>query len=91
MILGGKHILTAAGARMSTVRKPCRVLTFRLASDADDCKFGDATLVSNDDEYGFLQADESWTFGPNAGTIDPYDLYLKGTAGEVVTWVGLGI
>ena len=91
MIVGGKHILTAAGARLNATRQPCRVITFRLESGADDCTFGDSGLVNGEDQFGFLQADESWTFGPDAGTIDPYDLYVKGTAGNTITWVGLTI
>ena len=36
----------------------------------------------------YLKTDESLTF-PNVGTIRPSDIYLKGTADDVVQWIGV--
>lgn len=36
-----------------------------------------------------LKADESWTLGPNCGTLHTTEVWIKGTAGEVVKWGGI--
>lgn len=87
MIVGDKHTMTADMQRIASTSNPCRVLTIRLSTGSSDIFFGDSTGKI----FGYLNADESWTWGPNAGTIDPYDLYVKGTAGDIMYWSGIPV
>jgi hypothetical protein len=84
------HTVTAAWKRLEAGNtEPYSTLTIRLASDDSDIRIGFEDENGNVKEGGpHLQADESWTFGPNAGTITPNDLFISGTADDKVTWVG---
>jgi len=89
---GGEHIVTAAWKRLDPSSVGFRVLTFRLeTSAAANIRFGVRTVTDENKDCMFLKADESWTFGPNAGTIRPSDIWIKGTAGDVVNWVGVKV
>lgn len=87
MLVGGRYTVTAASAPITTTRYPCRVLTIRLGTGSGTLTFGN----SKGEEFGYLLADESWTWGPNAGTVDPADIYVKGTAGNLLHWVGISV
>ena len=87
MLVGGRHVVTAAFNPITTDRYPCRVLTIRLFTGSGNLTFGN----KDGDEFGYLLADESWTWGPNAGTIDPSQIYVKGTAGDTLYWVGVAV
>lgn len=91
MIVGGRHIVSATAKKLTPGNNYCRVLTIRLYTGADNIEFGDATLASGGDPFGYLQADESWTWGPNAGTVNTAELYIKGTAGNSLYWVGIPV
>jgi len=91
-MIGGEHTVAAAAAVLNSDDTPCRVLTIRLESDAaGDCYFGLSTVTTEAHRHGFLEAGESWTFGPySAGTgIRPSEVYIIGTAGDVLFWNGL--
>ena len=86
VLKGGRHTIAAAPKLLNSADPTgFRILTIRLASGSSDVYFGD----SQGNVWGFLQADESWTFGPNSGTVRPTDLYLWGTAGDILYYVGI--
>ena len=91
MIVGGTHTISATATQLTANNVPCRVLTIRLYTGSGNCDFGDSTLASGQPAFGYLQADESWTWGPNAGTINPNEIYVKGTAGDVLYWCGVPV
>jgi len=84
------HVVTAAWKALdATNANGYRFLTIRLASDDSDIKIGVKDVNGVVKEGGpHLQADESWSWGPNAGTIRPSEIYIKGTAGDLVSWIG---
>ena len=82
--------LTASFEKMSDIDTPLRELTFRVQESATSSVpwgvlKGDGTVK----QVNYLKTDESWTIGPSAGTVRPSDIYVKGTAGDVVWWAGV--
>lgn len=90
MLVGGKHTVSSTATPLTAQSYNCRVLTIRLYTGAGDIEFGDSTLA-NGQAFGYLQADESWTWGPNAGTIDTSKIYIKGTVGDTLYWTGVPV
>jgi hypothetical protein len=90
ILRGGRHTVAATLTKLADNDTGFRVLTFRLASGATtDIQWGVVDEDGNPEVCMFLQADESWTIGPNAGTVRPSDIYILGTAGDIVHWVGV--
>ena len=86
---GGEHIVTAAWKQLDPSDDGFRLLTFRLEENAASAiRIGVKTATGEIKDVMYLKAIESWTFGPNAGTIRPSKIYLKGTANDVVNWIG---
>ena len=90
IIDAGSHVVTAAWKQLdSTNPNVFRFLTIRLQSDATtDVYIGVIDTNGSMKQGPHLQADESWSFGPNAGTIRTTEIYIKGTAGDTVTYIG---
>jgi hypothetical protein len=91
MIVGGVHTVSATATQITDIPTPCRVLTVRMYTGTSDIEFGGEGFGAGGNPCGFLQADESWTWGPNAGTIDPANIYVKGTAGDKLYWCGVPV
>ena len=91
MIVGGRHIVSATATPLTAEKNYCRVLTIRLFTGSGNVEFGDATLAAGKHAFGYLAADESWTWGPNAGTVNTNEIYVKGTAGNSLYWVGIPV
>ena len=93
ILAGGSHTVTVAWKKLDTATQGFRVLTMRLEDNAA----GNVTIglknkfgwVETTDCY--LKTDESWTFGPNAGTIRPSEIYLSGTADDKVGYIGVKV
>jgi hypothetical protein len=86
-LAGGVHTVSATAKKLDENADGVgfRMLTIRLTSGATT----DITFGNSAGQFMFLQADESWTFGPNAGTIRPEDIYIVGTAADTVDWCGI--
>ena len=86
------HIVAATWKKLDEDDQGFSVLTFRL-------QIGAATAIEwgTLDENGnikvgpFLKAEESWTLGPAAGTVHLNEVYIKGTAGDHVSWGGIKV
>lgn len=86
----GAHTVAATWTRMSSDDRGMRQLTFRLDADADSDNEIEWYFDGEDpDDAMYLLADESWTIGPNAGTVKPNEIWIKGEAGNVVKWAGI--
>ena len=84
---GGEHIVTAAWKQLNASDTTAfRQLTVRAEDDAASNIKLSADGVNI---HGYMKTDESWTFGPNAGTITPQELWLSGTAADVIYYLGI--
>jgi len=84
---GGYHTVTAAWTMLNQFDTTAfRQITVRAE---DDAAGNIALSCDGSEQHGYLKTDESWTFGPNAGTVTPRDIWLKGTAGDVVYYMGV--
>ncbi len=90
---GGSHTVTVAWKKLDTSSQGFRVLTMRVEDNAaGNVAIGLLNLNNDVENTGtYLKTDESWTFGPNAGTIKPEDIYLSGTAADVVGYIGIKV
>jgi len=87
MIVGGRHNVSATPKQLTDERVCLRVLTIRLVTGAGNIIFGD----KDGNVFGFLKAEESWTWGPNAGTVYTDKLYISGTADDTLYWTGIEV
>jgi hypothetical protein len=94
-MIGGQHTVQASPTQLSNNDRVCRSITIRLDINDSQLFFADADNASTSTATGYLTATatagESWTFGPlDAGSgIRASDIYLWGTAGDKVYWVGV--
>ena len=90
---GGSHTVTVAWKKLDPSSQGFRVLTIRVEDNAaGNVAIGFLNINGDVETSGtYLKTDESWTFGPNAGTIKPEDIYLSGTAADVVGFLGMKI
>ena len=95
-MIGGQHTVAAAAAQLDSSTIACRILTIRLEPGASILYFGgDDVDPAPANAHGYLTATatsgESWTFGPyDTGTgIRPSEIYIVGTADDVLFWNGL--
>ena len=92
IIDGGIHTISASWKKLDESNQGFRVLTFRNQTAATTAiEWGVLSKSGSVGKVMFLKADESWTLGPDAGTIRPSDIYIRGTAGESVFWVGVTV
>ena len=85
----GKHVVAAAWKALDAENPTgYRFLTIRLASDDTDINIGVKNKNGAIKQGPHLQADESWSWGPNAGTILTTEIYIMGTAGDEVYYIG---
>ena len=96
MELGGQHTIAATATALDSSNTPCRILTIRLELGASICYFGNSDLtIAPTNAHGYLVASatagESWTFGPfDIGSgIKPSEIFIVGTADDVLFWNGL--
>jgi hypothetical protein len=92
-MIGGQHTVAASAKALdSTVTTACRQITIRANAGTSIMYFGgsDVTAVPAN-AHGYLNAGESWTFGPfSPGSgIKPSDIYIIGTASDVLFWSGI--
>jgi len=86
---GGTHTIATTYTKLDDSDQGFRVLTIRVEDNAvGNVAIGLLGKDGSKQTTVYLKTDESWTFGPNAGTIRPEDIYLKGTANDVVGWIG---
>ena len=88
-LAGGSHTVAAPWKLLTEEDSTAyRQLTIRVednaAGNVEVSLDGDTTVM-------FLKTDESFTFGPDAGTVTPKDLYLKGTAADIVYYLGVPV
>ena len=93
MKLGGEHTISGTAKRLDDSSVPCRLITIRLDVGASPCYFGNADADVGGQRHGYLTATEtegeSWTFGPyQNGGLRPQELYIFGTAGDILFWDG---
>lgn len=89
---GGPHIVSATYKALDDTAQPFRVLTVRLAASAGNIEFGLKNETGVVESTGiFLKAEESWTFGPDCGSITPRDIFIKGTAGNNAGYFGVKV
>lgn len=85
---GGSLTLTTSYVQLNATVEYYVQLTIRVEDDAA----GNVSISTDGtNEHFYLKTDESLTFGPNTGTIATTDLYLKGTADDVVSYIGVEI
>ncbi len=86
----GKHTVAGTWKALDADSKTAfRFLTWRVDSGMSDIRWGVKDVNGDFKEGPHLQADESWSLGPNAGTIRPSEsVYIKGTAGDVIHYGG---
>jgi hypothetical protein len=85
----GQHTVSASWKALDANNtNGFRVLFMRLNSGMSDVNWGVKDVNGEFKEGPHLQADESWTFGPNAGTIYTTEIFIKGTAGDSMTYGG---
>lgn len=92
MLIGDEHTVKASATILANNDQPCRLLTIRLESGAaGDVMFGNSDVTSGANRHGFLAAGESWTFGPYTfgSGIRPSEIYVVGTADDLLFWNGL--
>ncbi len=88
----GEQTITAAFKAVDADRPSpygYRQLTIRLQVSGTTGRIGVKDVYGGFKGGPHLKADESWTWGPNAGTIFPSQIYFKGTAGERLGWTGV--
>jgi len=84
-LAGGVHTVAATPTVLEDDDTGFRQLTIRLEDDATT----NITFGNKAGQFMYLKTDESFTFGPNAGTIRPKDIYIQGTAADVVYYTGI--
>ena len=85
---GGNHTVTAAYAQISTTDDNAyRQLTVQNPNASD----GNGMWISFDGavDMGYIPPDRAWTWGPNAGTIKPTEIWIRGTADELAYFNGV--
>jgi hypothetical protein len=88
---GGTHTLAATFTKLDESSVGFRVLTIRANTLTTNAEIGLLSKAGDVEQTVFIKTDESWTFGPDAGTIRPSDIYLLGTAGNGVGWIGMRV
>ena len=88
-VSGGSLVLTANYQKLSTAdTKGYNQLVIRME---DDAASNAALSTDGTNQHFYLKTDESLTLGPSAGTIKPTEVYIKGTAADVVYYVGIPV
>lgn len=90
--IGGQHVVDdAAKALDASDDTLCRQITIRLNEGDAKVYFGDSDVTAVPaNAHGFLLEKESYTFGPfEAGGIRPKDIFLIGTADDLIFWSGI--
>jgi hypothetical protein len=86
-VIGGDHICTAAFKKL---RAGDTTGYNQLTVQNPNASGGNAMWISGDgvNTMGTIAADRSWTFGPNAGTVTPDTLWVRGTADDIAFFNG---
>lgn len=88
----GEHTVVAAYTAIDAENPHgYRMLTVRHQTSGTAGRFGVKDIHGAIKPGPHLKADESWTWGPNVGTIYPSKIYFKGTAGEKLGWTGVAV
>ena len=89
---GGQHTVSGTATVLDSSEIPMRQITVRAKAGTSIMYFGgsDVTAVPAN-AHGYINAGESWTFGPfSAGSgIKPTEIYIIGTAADVLFWSGI--
>lgn len=89
--LGGQLGVTAAAVQLDADTTPLRQLTIRSNTGNTVMYFGGSDVTSAPaNAHGLLKADESMTWGPyESGFVRASNVYLSGTAADVLFWEGV--
>jgi hypothetical protein len=83
---GGAHIVTAAWQKLNTTdTQGYRQLTIRVE---DNAAANVEISIDGSNQCFYLKTDESLTFGPGSGTVYASEIWLRGTAADVVYYLG---
>ena len=90
---GGQHTVAASAKALdSTDSTAYKQITIRSNAGTSIMYFGgsDVTAVPAN-AHGYLNAGESWTFGPFApgSGIKPSEIFIIGTASDILFWSGI--
>lgn len=90
-MIGGHHTITAAAQVLSSDTTMCAQLTIRSNTGNTVCYFGGSDVTSAPaNAHGHIKADESYTFGPfDRGGVRPSQVYISGTASDILFWNGV--
>ena len=84
---GGAHTVAAAYAKLdANDNRAFRGITVQNPNASG----GNSMYISFDGvaDMGVIPADRAWTFGPNIGTLQPDQIWVKGTAADTAYWNG---
>jgi hypothetical protein len=90
-MIGGQHTVSASATALDSSAVPMRQITIRSKSGNAILYFGNSDVTATPtNAHGFLNAGESWTFGPySPGGVRPEQIYIIGTGSDVVFWSGI--
>ena len=91
-MIGAQHTVSDSATVLDSSTIACRHITIRLEAGASILYFGDSDVTAVPaNAHGYINAGESWTFGPFAPGcgIRPSDIYIIGTADDVLFWSGI--
>jgi hypothetical protein len=91
-MIGGQHTVVASATVLDSSTVPCRQITVRTEAGAGILYFGNSNVTATPtNAHGYINAGESWTFGPFApgSGIMPSEIYIIGTADDVLFWSGI--
>ena len=91
-MIGGQHTVAASATILNASTVGCRQITIRANAGTSILYFGGSTVTAVPAfAHGYLNAGESWTFGPFApgSGIKPSEIYIIGTADDILFWSGI--
>ena len=85
---GGKYTLTATYAQISTTDDNAY---HQLTVQNPNASGGNGMFISGNgvNDMGYIPPDRAWTFGPEAGTVKPTEIWIRGTAGDLAYFNGV--
>ena len=89
---GGQHTVAAAAAVLDASIVGMRQITIRANAGTSIIYFGGSDVtVTPTNAHGYNNAGESWTFGPfSPGSgVAPSEIYIIGTADDILFWSGI--
>ena len=89
---GGQHTVSATATALDSDSTGMRQLTLRSKSGNAIIYFGGSDVTATPtNAHGYVNAGESWTFGPFApgSGIKPSEIYIIGTGSDVLFWSGI--